>query len=104
MNKKRISLLLLAIVIVGSVVGIKGMISAKTEEQQKLLQSSKPVSISVEVTHAEEEQKKVGMTYKATVEAAEEAMVSSQGSGKVIKVLFENGKIVKEGTPTCTTR
>lgn len=99
MNKKRISLLLLAIVIVGSVVGVKGMISAKTKEQQKLLQASKPVNISVEVTHAVAEQKKVGMTYKATVEAAEEAVVSSQGSGKVIKVLFENGNLVKMGAP-----
>lgn len=99
MNKRRISLLLLAIVVVGSVFGIKGMISAKTEEQKKLLQGSKPVSITVEVTHAVEEQKKVGMTYKATVEAAEEAIVSSQGSGKVIKVIFENGKAVKAGSP-----
>lgn len=99
MNKKRMSLLLLAIVIVGSVFGIKGMISAKTKEQEKLLQSSKPVSVSVDVTHAQEEEKKIGMTYKATVEATEEAIVSSQGSGKVIKILFDNGKVVKAGAP-----
>lgn len=99
MNKKRLSLLLLAIVIVGSIVGVRGIISSKTNEQEKLLKSSKPVSIAVQVTHAQEEDKNVGMTYKATVEASEEGIVSSQASGKVIKVLFENGKLVKAGAP-----
>lgn len=99
MNKKRMGLLLLAVAVIGSVIGIKGMISSKTKEQEKLLQASKPVNIAVETTHAMEEERKVGMTYKATIEASQEATVSSQGSGKVVAIYFENGKPVKQGAP-----
>lgn len=55
--------------------------------------------ITVETVTAKAEMKKPTATYKATLEASEEALISSQMTGKAIRILFDNGTAVPAGAP-----
>lgn len=52
---------------------------------------------SVKVTKAKAVQKALKLSFKANLEPVEEGIVSSKTGGKVVEILFENGKNVAKG-------
>lgn len=54
---------------------------------------------SVQIQQPKVTEKSTGMTYKATLQASEVGVVSSKISGKVVQILFENGKSISKGDP-----
>ncbi len=82
----------------GLLLGKSGLITALAapKESETAVQESR---ITVKTLKAEAEMKKPTATYKATLEASEEALISAQLSGKVVRILFEDGTAVTAGMP-----
>lgn len=55
--------------------------------------------VAVEVITPREAAQSEGPNYKATLEAGEEGLLSSKNGGKVVSVLFDDGKPVSQGEP-----
>lgn len=66
-------------------------------QKQKSADVSSNNSISVEVQPVEVTQEATTLTYNATLEPCEEGLVSSKLSGKVVKVMIQNGEAVNKG-------
>lgn len=100
MNKKNKILIGMAIVaLLGGGMALKGGLIGSNQAGKDLAVPIKAKAVSVQVIKPLQEQRKVGMSYKATLEPFQEALVSSQVNGKVVQVYFENGKTVSAGTP-----
>lgn len=55
--------------------------------------------VTVQTVQAKEELRNHSAAYKATLEPAEQALVSAQTSGKVVRILFESGTAVSQNMP-----
>lgn len=55
--------------------------------------------VSVKVQQVNFTEKAAGIEFKATLEASEEGIVSSKVGGKVVQILFEEGKYIHQGEP-----
>ena len=97
MKKKNMIIIgALIIVLAGGTYAMKsGLLTGSTSKDQSSLAAAKIVSINA--VKPVMEQRNVSMSYKATLEPAREAIVSSQSSGKVIQVMFENDQPVSAG-------
>ncbi|MCO1603076.1 efflux RND transporter periplasmic adaptor subunit [Desulfosporosinus nitroreducens] len=58
-----------------------------------------PNKVYVKVSVAENVIKQATVSYKASLEASEEGIVSGKVGGKVVQVMFENGQNVTQGDP-----
>ena len=58
-----------------------------------------PNEVSVKVSVAKNTLKNATASYKATLVASQEGIVSGKVGGKVVQVMFENGKYVSQGDP-----
>ncbi|MDO0822589.1 efflux RND transporter periplasmic adaptor subunit [Desulfosporosinus nitroreducens] len=100
MSKKRIILLVIIVVIfIGGVAlfnryGAQSIFAAKDNESVEPGTSNK---VSVEAISPKVATESEGLYYKATLEADQEGIVSSKNSGKVISILFDDGKQVTQG-------
>ncbi|SDH85187.1 efflux RND transporter periplasmic adaptor subunit [Desulfosporosinus hippei] len=100
MSKKRIILLVIIVVIfIGGVAlfnryGAQSIFAAKENESVEPDTSDK---VAVEVISPKVASENEGLYYKATLEAEQEGIVSSKNSGKVISILFDDGKQVTQG-------
>lgn len=100
MSKKRmISVLIIVVIFIGGVLffnhnQLPSFFVAKDDQRVAPLASNK---VAVQVISPKEITQSEGLYYKATLEADQEGIVSSKNSGKVISVLFDDGKQVTEG-------
>lgn len=96
LNKKNLVIGII-IVALGGILLSRGQLMNLGNFGKKEIPAVAAKTISVKVMNPTIENRKVGMSYKATLEAFQEALVSSQVNGKVIQVLFENGQKVQKG-------
>ncbi|MDA8220411.1 MAG: efflux RND transporter periplasmic adaptor subunit [Desulfitobacterium hafniense] len=100
MSKKRmISVVIMAVIFIGGVAifdrnELQSTFLAKDKESGAPVSSNK---VAVQVISPQEATQSEGLYYKATLEADQEGIISSKTSGKVISVLFDDGKQVTEG-------
>jgi len=100
MSKKRmISVLIIVVIFIGGVLlfnrnELQSIFAAKDNESVAPVASNK---VAVQVISPKEVTQSEGLYYKATLEADQEGIVSSKNSGKVISVLFDDGKQVTAG-------
>jgi len=86
------------IMIIAVVLIVLLLFAFKTATAQNTTQSAQAENtITVEVEQAKITNSTAGLTYKANLEAAEEATISSNVSGLVTQVLFEDGAKVAQG-------
>ena len=99
-KKKIISLVIIVIILIVGVVVIRRNAAqatlAKGNQSKATVTSNK---VAVTVIKPKELAQGEGSSYKATLEADQEGIVSSKNSGKVISILFEDGKQVTQGEP-----
>ncbi|WP_088225590.1 efflux RND transporter periplasmic adaptor subunit [Desulfosporosinus sp. FKB] len=55
--------------------------------------------VSVKVYQVKKTEKDITLTYKVSLQASQEGIVSNKVSGKVVQVMFKNGDHVTQGTP-----
>jgi len=100
MSKKRmVSVAIIAVIFIGGVAlfnrnEIQSIYAAKDNQTEATVMNNK---VAVEVISPKEAAQSDGSYFKATLEADQEGIVSSKNSGKVISVLFDDGKQVTEG-------
>lgn len=94
--KKVRKIVIYALVVAFLLVGtfIVKFISSNSKTDNVMASENK---ISVEVYKAELKDRMSGDTYKSTLEAYEQGIISSKISAKVTKVVVENGQYVNEG-------
>ena len=94
--KKVRKIVIYALVVVVLLVGtfIVKFISSNSKTDNVMASENK---LSVEVYKAELKDRMSGDTYKSTLEAYEQGIISSKISAKVTKVVVENGQYVNEG-------
>ncbi|KHD14126.1 efflux RND transporter periplasmic adaptor subunit [Clostridium butyricum] len=94
--KKARKILIYALVVAVLLVGtfIVKFISSNSKTDNVMASENK---LSVEVYKAELKDRMSGDTYKSTLEAYEQGIISSKISAKVTKVVVENGQYVNEG-------
>ncbi|SHI27266.1 efflux RND transporter periplasmic adaptor subunit [Desulfosporosinus lacus] len=88
---------LLAIVIVLILAGTG--VTTFRGKQEKAIETAAPNKVYVKVSAAENVIKQAFVSYKASLEASEEGIVSGKVGGKVVQVMFENGQYVTQGDP-----
>lgn len=93
-NVKKI-VLYAVIVIVG--IGVFTVVRNKLSSDKKVKPTTAAAKTSVEVQEVKTEGGSSGYTYKATLEAYNQGVISSQTSAKVITVSIENGQYVNAG-------
>lgn len=98
-KKKMISVVIIVVIFIAGVVlfrhnGFQSTFAAKDNQSKATVTSNK---VAVEVTRPKEAVQGEGSSFKATLEADQEGIVSSKNSGKVISILFEDGKQVTQG-------
>jgi len=98
MNKKKISAIaLISVLAIGTIIwGRSGHLLSFAAQKETTPQASDK-SISVRVLTAKTELRTASTSYKATLEPAQEGIVSAQRSGKVVQINFENGKHASQG-------
>jgi RND family efflux transporter MFP subunit len=96
--KKIVIFAVLIIVVIGAIV-VKNNLSANKKNENVTAAVKKTV---VEVQSAKAAQKNSGDTYKATLEAAEQGIINSKISAKVISLSVENGQYVNAGDTIVT--
>lgn len=100
MSKKRmISGVIIVAILTGGVIFFnrnqsQSIYSAQDNQSVAPVTSSK---VSVEVIKLKEVAQSEGSGFKATLEADQEGIVSSKNNGKVVSILFEDGKQVTQG-------
>ncbi|MHB8126743.1 MAG: efflux RND transporter periplasmic adaptor subunit [Desulfitobacteriaceae bacterium] len=98
-KKKMISVVIIIIIFIAGIALFRGKIfqatsTAKGDQSKAAVANNK---VAVEVIKPKELAQSEGLSYKATLEADQEGIVSSKNSGKVISILFEDGKQVAKG-------
>lgn len=97
-KKVIIPVAVLVILVAGGVLlGNKGFTLGKDKMED--IPASTVNKVSVKVQPATSVEKASGITYKASLEASEEGIASSKIGGKVVQILFENGKYVSRNEP-----
>ena len=100
MSKKRmISVVIIVVILIAGVAIFRRNVFQSTFVA-KDNQSVAPVTsnkVAVEVIRPKEAVQGEGSAFKATLEASQEGIVSSKNSGKVINILFDDGKQVTQG-------
>lgn len=99
-NKKKLMLygVILVVFIFGGVF-FANRSSSKEIDQKSAGNTSQKTSIAVKAQEVKTVASAGKLSFKATLEPVEEGIVSSKISGKVVQVLFENGKAVSKGDP-----
>lgn len=97
--KKIVIYAVIIIAVIGCVTVAKGTLFSEKEE---VVASTGVSKISVEVQTAKSEEKNSGDTYKATLEAYQQGIITSKTSAKVISVAIENGQYVNAGDTIAT--
>lgn len=92
-------LVIIVVIFIGGVAlfnryGAQSIFAAKDNESVESDPSNK---VAVEVISPKVAGENEGLYYKATLEADQEGIVSSKNSGKVISILFDDGKQVTQG-------
>lgn len=98
LTKQKTIFVVVAVLIVVSLTGVR-IFSAQKVPKEELVSDN---SIAVETAEVSYSDSIGGLTYKANLEPAEEATVSSNVSGQVTQVLFENGEKVEQGQALAT--
>ena len=98
-KKKMISVVIIVVIFIAGVVlfrrnGLQSTFAAKDNPSKATVTSNK---VAVEVIKPKEAVQGEGSSFKATLEASQEGIVSSKNSGKVISILFQDGKQVAQG-------
>jgi len=96
--KKIVVFAVVIVAVIGAIV-VKNNLSANKKNENAVVAVSKTV---VEVQSAKAAQKKSGDTYKATLEAAEQGIINSKISARVISLSVENGQYVNAGDTIVT--
>lgn len=89
---KRKKLMIITVILI-----IVILFAFKVLAEEKPAQTMQVNTLTVEVEKAELTDALSGLTYKADLEPAEEAVITSNVSGQVTQVLFENGDKVTQG-------
>lgn len=95
--KKIILYSVISLIIVGGISVSKSKVFSDGINKDNSKVTAVNSKTSVQVQQAKTIEKDSGASYKATLEAYEEGIVSSKISGKVAQILFENGKSVSQG-------
>lgn len=82
----------------GLLLGKSGLITSLAAPAAPEAASQKR-QLTVETTTAVSEMKKPTAVFKTTLEPSEEALISAQMNGKVLRILFDNGTAVSAGAP-----
>ena len=90
LSNKKITMIAIVLIIVV-------LFAFKVLAADKTTEGMQDNTVTVEVEEAKMTDSLSGLTYKADLEAAEEAVLSSNISGQVTKVLFEDGDKVTQG-------
>lgn len=96
---KKIVIFTLVIIAIASTIVVKNKIASNAK---KLNVSTVVNKTSVEVQTAKLEEKNLGDTYKETLEACQQGVVTSKISAKVLSVSVENGQYVNAGDVIAT--
>ena len=100
---KKVKKIVIYAVIVIAVIGCGTVAKGKLFSDKKEVTTSAAVNkISVEVQTAKAEEKNSGDTYKATLEAYQQGIITSKMAAKVISVSVENGQYVNAGDTIAT--
>lgn len=89
---------IIIVVVIGSIV-VKNKMISNGKNTSNAVKVSKT---AVEVKIAKTEEKNTGDTYKATLEAYQQGLITSKISAKVISVTIENGQYVNSGDAIAT--
>jgi len=98
--KKIILYAVIVIVVIGCAIVGKSKLSSSSKPNKT--SASVASKTSVQVQEAKEVEKSSGYTYKATLEAYKQGVVSSKISAKVVSVSVENGQYVNQGDTIAT--
>lgn len=82
------------IIILALIIGI----TVSKGKKPNSMAAAAPDKVSVKVYQIKSVEKDSTLTYKASLQASEEGIVSSKVSGKVVQVMFKNGDYVTQGT------
>ena len=98
-KKKIISVVIIVVIFIAGVTlfrrnDFQAIFAAKDNQSKATVTSNK---VAVKVIKPKEAVQGEGSSFKATLEADQEGIVSSKNSGKVISILFEDGKQVTQG-------
>lgn len=100
---KKVKKIVIYAVIVVAVIGCATVGKSKLFSGKEEVTTSAAVSkTSVEVQTAKSEEKNSGDTYKATLEAYQQGIITSKTSAKVLSVSIENGQYVNAGDTIAT--
>ncbi len=97
--KKIVLISVIIIVVIGGIIVVKNKLSSNAKNATVAVAVSK---VAVEVQTVKSIEKNSGDTYKATLEAYQQAIVSSKLSAKVLTVSVENGQYVNVGDTLAT--
>jgi multidrug efflux pump subunit AcrA (membrane-fusion protein) len=92
--KKIVIYAVIIAVVVGGVIAVKSKISSSSKNKTTQVVASKT---SVQVQTAKTTEKNTGDTYKATLEANEQGIVTSKLAAKIVSVAVQNGQYVNVG-------
>lgn len=92
-TKKKVLTIVIVLVLAGT--GVRSFMG-KTENT---IAETAPNKVYVKATVAGNVNEQAVISYKASLEASEEGIVSGKVSGKVVQVMFENGQYVTQGDP-----
>ncbi|EGW37051.1 efflux RND transporter periplasmic adaptor subunit [Desulfosporosinus sp. OT] len=93
-KKKVIISMAILVVLITGVMLLRNQEGASTAE---IKQVNNKVSVKVQKVNFME--KAAGIEFKASLDASEEGIVSSKVAGKVVQILFEEGKYIHQGEP-----
>lgn len=100
---KKVKKIVIYAVLVVAVIGCATVGKSKLFSAKEEVTTSAAVSkTSVEVQTAKSEEKNSGDTYKATLEAYQQGIITSKTSAKVLSVSIENGQYVNAGDTIAT--
>ncbi|TGE35520.1 efflux RND transporter periplasmic adaptor subunit [Desulfosporosinus fructosivorans] len=95
LTKKSVIMIVVLLVFTVSATGVVAFLGKK----ETVVAVAAPQEVSVKVSVAKNTLKNVTASYKATLVASQEGIVSGKVDGKVVQVMFENGKYVSQGDP-----
>ena len=96
--KKIVICAVVIIAVIGAIV-VKNVIASNAKKANIVVTVSKT---AVEVQNVKMVEKNSSDTYKATLEAYQQGIISSKLSGRVVSVVFENGQYVNQGDTLVT--
>lgn len=99
MKSKKIVIYAVIVIAVISVIVVKNKLSSSAKNTNVAVAVSKT---AVEVQNVKAAEKNSGDTYKATLEAYQQGVITSKISAKVVSISVENGQYVKAGDTIAT--